>query len=123
MQEIKKIIGENIRYERKKRNMSLSDLAKILHISNGFLGLTERGQRGMDITKYLEVANIFDISLIELTIIRNEEKNNLNDTISEYRRVNKLALLSMIHDLTLIELEFIVKTIQAFKALKKMNKE
>lgn len=77
----------------------------------------------MDITKYLEVANIFDISLNELTIIRNEEKNNLNDTISEYRRVNKLALLSMIHELTLIELEFIVKTIQAFKALKKMNKE
>lgn len=44
--EIWQYIGAKIREEREKRQLTIEELAEILNIAPGFLGLIERGQRG-----------------------------------------------------------------------------
>ena len=37
-----KIIGSNIRYERKRRGLTIDDFAKVIGMAPGFLGLIEK---------------------------------------------------------------------------------
>ena len=57
-------MGEIIRYERKKRKLTLTDLASNLGISTTYLGLIEVGKRGknMNVELLLQIAHIFDVT-------------------------------------------------------------
>lgn len=57
-------MGETIRYERKKRKLTLQDLASKLDISTTYLGLIEMGKRGKNINVelLLKVSAIFGVS-------------------------------------------------------------
>ena len=61
-----KIIGSNIRYERKRRGLTIDDFAKVIGMAPGFLGLIERGQRGTSVKNMVAIAEFFDISLDDL---------------------------------------------------------
>ena len=51
-----KIIGSNIRYERKRRGLTIDDFAKVIGMAPGFLGLIERGQRGTSVTNMVAIS-------------------------------------------------------------------
>lgn len=57
-------LGEAIRYERKKRNLTLQTLAAKLGISTTYLGLIEVGKRGKNINVdlLLKLSTIFGVS-------------------------------------------------------------
>ena len=58
---LRTIIGENIRQERMARNISLEELAAILGLTSGFVGLIERGQRGATPITLLKLSTAFGL--------------------------------------------------------------
>lgn len=117
-----RIIGSNIRYERKKRDLTIEELSDILAIAPGFLGLIERGQRGTSIKNLCRIADFFSLTLDQLITHYIDEGNTMsvkedpveNDIVSK-----RLAAESIINNLDSDELDFVITTL---KGLKKYNK-
>lgn len=61
-----KIIGKNIRIERKMHNLSTEELARRLDLSASYIGLLERGIRCPSLKCLFKICDIFDISIEDL---------------------------------------------------------
>lgn len=113
------IIGSNIRYERKKRHLTIEDLSEILGIAPGFLGLIERGQRGTSIKNLVTIANFFSLTLDEL-ITRDVTNNGLMvREAGEEEFTKEDTLVSLVHSLDSGEIDFIISTIKNLRKLTK----
>ncbi len=117
-----KIIGSNIRYERKKRNLTIEDLAEIIGMAPGFLGLIERGQRGTSIKNLVKIAEIFSLSLDQLITIdlRNYELNGVSEsarTPKKARFAKLSTLTSLMKNMSESELEYLISNIKALRKL------
>lgn len=114
-----KIIGSNIRYERKRRGLTIDDFAKVIGMAPGFLGLIERGQRGTSVKNMVAIAEFFDISLDDL--ITKDLSNggaDMKDMESTRSAKARRALKSLVSSLTEDEIVFITSVI---KSMNKMN--
>ena len=114
-----KIIGSNIRYERKRRGLTIDDFAKVIGMAPGFLGLIERGQRGTSVKNMVAIAEFFDISLDDL-ITKDLSSGGADMKDMENTRSAKArrALRSLVSSLTEDEIVFITSVI---KSMNKMN--
>lgn len=94
-----KIIGTNIRYERRLRGLTIDDFAKIIGMAPGFVGLIERGQRGTSISNMVKIAEFFNITLDDL--ITKDLSHGEAVAVKELKRASKdrKALISMINSL------------------------
>ena len=114
-----KIIGSNIRYERKRRGLTIDDFAKVIGMAPGFLGLIERGQRGTSVKNMVAIAEFFDISLDDL--ITKDLSNggaDMKDMENTRSAKARRALKSLVISLTEDEIVFITSVI---KSMNKMN--
>ena len=114
-----KIIGSNIRYERKRRGLTIDDFAKVIGMAPGFLGLIERGQRGTSVKNMVAIAEFFDISLDDL--ITKDLSNggaDMKDMENTRSAKARRALKSLVSSLTEDEIVFITSFI---KSMNKMN--
>ena len=114
-----KIIGSNIRYERKRRGLTIDDFAKVIGMAPGFLGLIERGQRGTSVKHMVAIAEFFDISLDDL--ITKDLSNggaDMKDMENTRSAKARRALKSLVSSLTEDEIVFITSVI---KSMNKMN--
>lgn len=114
-----KIIGSNIRYERKRRGLTIDDFAKVIGMAPGFLGLIERGQRGTSVKNMVGIAEFFDISLDDL--ITKDLSNggaDMKDMENTRSAKARRALRSLVSSLTEDEIVFITSVI---KSMNKMN--
>ena len=114
-----KIIGSNIRYERKRRGLTIDDFAKVIGMAPGFLGLIERGQRGTSVKNMVAIAEFFDISLDDL--ITKDLSNggaDMKDMENTRSAKARRALRSLDSSLTEDEIVFITSVI---KSMNKMN--
>lgn len=114
-----KIIGSNIRYERKRRGLTIDDFAKVIGMAPGFLGLIERGQRGTSVKNMVAIAEFFDISLDGL--ITKDLSNggaDMKDMENTRSAKARRALRSLVSSLTEDEIVFITSVI---KSMNKMN--
>ena len=114
-----KIIGSNIRYERKRRGLTIDDFAKVIGMAPGFLGLIERGQRGTSVKNMVAIAEFFDISLDDL--ITKDLSNggaDMKDMENTRSAKARRALKSLVSSLTEDEIVFITSVI---KSMNKMN--
>ena len=114
-----KIIGSNIRYERKRRGLTIDDFAKVIGMAPGFLGLIERGQRGTSVKNMVAIAEFFDISLDDL--ITKDLSNggaDMKDMENTRSAKARRALRSFVSSLTEDEIVFITSVI---KSMNKMN--
>ncbi|WP_432662527.1 helix-turn-helix transcriptional regulator [Wukongibacter baidiensis] len=66
MEYSQQVLGDHIRNQRQKRNITIEQLAELVDISPSFLGLVERGQRGLSIDKLCKVADVFNLSVDSL---------------------------------------------------------
>lgn len=117
-----KIIGSNIRYERKKRDLTIEELSDILCIAPGFLGLIERGQRGTSIKNLCRIADFFSLSLDELITryVDDDKALSVNEGGDDSDKEKKqLAAGSFINNLDIDELDFVISML---KGLKRYNK-
>ena len=114
-----KIIGSNIRYERKRRGLTIDDFPKVIGMAPGFLGLIERGQRGTSVKNMVAIAEFFDISLDDL--ITKDLSNggaDMKDMENTRSAKARRALRSLVSSLTEDEIVFITSVI---KSMNKMN--
>lgn len=56
-------LGQKIRIERQKNNLSQDKLAELCEISTSYLGHIERGTRKMSLETLVTIANVLNISL------------------------------------------------------------
>ncbi|MDR2899723.1 MAG: helix-turn-helix transcriptional regulator [Clostridiales bacterium] len=115
----RKKIGENIRFERTKRNISIDELAEMLGLSTAFIGLIERGQRGAKLSNLIKIADIFGITVNELIY------GNLNSVtyVNESKEddiifLKKGTISSLLFDLDENELDFVIASIRNLKVLR-----
>ena len=115
--EYNRIIGSNIRFERRKKNLTIEDLSEILNIAPGFLGLIERGQRGTSIKNLCTIADFFGLTLDQLITEDLSGNLELKEPVkSDYDK--KLETCeSLIRSLNSDELEFIICEIRNLRKL------
>ena len=115
--EYNRIIGSNIRFERRKKNLTIEDLSEILNIAPGFLGLIERGQRGTSIKNLCTSADLFGLTLDQLITEDLSGNLELKEPVkSDYDK--KLETCeSLIRSLNSDELEFIICEIRNLRKL------
>ncbi|AJG96780.1 transcriptional regulator [Clostridium beijerinckii] len=73
---IYKILGENIKRERLKLNLTQDQLSEKLDISTSYLGRIERGERNLPLDTLIRISNIFNVSidyLLRGCIVSNNE--------------------------------------------------
>lgn len=93
-----KTIGQNIARLRKENNMSQSDLAKILNVSNKTISKWECGNGIPDVLSLKNIANTFNISIDDLvsssTSINKENKNDNTQDLANNRQQNSSKSIS-----------------------------
>ncbi|GHU77705.1 hypothetical protein FACS1894188_12440 [Clostridia bacterium] len=104
------ITGNNIRKERKQRNMTLADLAEITDVTAGFMGLVERGCRGMAAGKLIKIAEAFELTINDLVT---EKKSGGEVDYSQQKALN--TAVSVLNEK---EMDYIISIA---KALRKMR--
>ena len=68
------MIGDRIKKERLLKNITQSELSKLLEVSPSTIGMYEQNRRLPDIDKIIKLSDIFDVStdyLLDVTNIRN----------------------------------------------------
>jgi len=108
------IVGENIRRERVSRDITIEELSEILKITPGFIGLIERGQRGIAPATLFKLSEIFGISIDvffcshEDSALKFAEKNESLNTIGAQKKKVDSLLSAFKED----ELDFVVTMLQ-----------
>ena len=108
-----KNIGTNIRLLRKSRGLTIEDLACVLDIAPGFLGLVERGTRGVSLANLARICTFFNVTLDQLVKGRVEVEPYVVDKDSLMGKVHDLAF-----SLTEEELKVITNNAKRVMALK-----
>lgn len=74
-------VGKNIRFLRRRMNMSINKLARAVSITPSFLGLVERGERGLRIENLCKLSSVFGITLDDLVFndFMDETKNSARE--------------------------------------------
>jgi len=121
---IKNIVGENVRRERMLRNLSMEELANMTGRTIGFIGLIERGKRGVTaelLAKFAEVFNISadkllqprDCEAVEEAVPRDSEISNNTSGIT----ISRATINSLLYDANEKELSFIISVIRSMKKM------
>ena len=95
-------VNDKIRTIRETRNWSQEDMAEKMNMSKNGYAKIERGETNLNLHKLEQIANIFNINVLEL--IKNDDKNVLffmNDHNTDYYGSNE-NLTSEIAQLKLI---------------------
>ena len=120
---VKENLGKTVKKYRLMYDLSIEELAKLLGLSSAFVGLIERGERGINLKNLVRLSEIFDID-INLLIYDNglglKERKLLGfSEPKETEEERKLRSLSaLLTGLNAKELEFIIENV---KSLKKMQ--
>ena len=75
-------LGQKIRSERQKHNLSQDKLAELCNISTAFLGHIERGSRKMSLETLVTLANALNISIDYLLLDDLTESNAILSAIT-----------------------------------------
>lgn len=110
-----KNIGQNIRYERLKRDLTIEELSEIINIAPGFLGLIERGQRGTSLSNLIKISKFFKISLDDLII---KDISNISKVEESKDSKSKELLDDYLRILAEDDLEFFIDVVKSFVKLR-----
>jgi len=82
-------ISLGIRIKRKRLEMNLTQecLAELAKISTPYMGQIERGEKGLSLENFVNIANALKCSTDEL--LRDTTENNINARISEIQQIIK----------------------------------
>lgn len=121
MTDYDKMVGRNIRNQRKYRNISSAELAQMLDVSLSSIGHIERGNRSVSISNLIKLAEIFNMGVEHFfygtrgRVIISEEKPE--DPIKE----RKNTLNTLLFGMEPHEIDFVISIVRNLKALKKDN--
>jgi len=81
---INKEIGQRIRKLRISHGISMDELSSKLGITQGFLGLVERGERGASVRRLVAFSEIFNVSLDYLVSGKDNPVAIMGNTLNEH---------------------------------------
>ena len=114
-------LGRVIKKYRLKYDLSVDELASLMGLSSVFVGLMERGARGVNLKNLVRLSEIFDVDINMLLYDEYFEKSN-SPAFSEQKETKeerKLRTLKAIcSDLTGEELDYITENVKNLKKMK-----
>lgn len=112
---LKKIMGENIRNERVSRSMSIDELAELLELTSGFVGLIERGRRGATAYTLFKLSDIFGMPIDDMFVNTDGYAARVSEDKSSPVKAKRAKINSILYDLNESELDFIIAIIKELK--------
>ncbi|MDR1533089.1 MAG: helix-turn-helix domain-containing protein [Clostridiales bacterium] len=106
-----KIIGNNIRNARITKGMKIDDLANVLGVSAGYVGLIERGKRGTTASTLKKISTVFDVPIGDFFA---EE----GFILSESGTPRHELIRSLTVDFADPELDFVISIIRNYRAMR-----
>ena len=114
---LRTIIGENIRSERMARNFSIDELAELLELTPGFVGLIERGQRGTTPSTLFKLADVFGMSIDALFYHNQDTSISFGEEYTDDSQIRRKKISSLISDFTNSELDFVITTLKGIRGM------
>jgi Predicted transcriptional regulators len=86
-----KLLGKNIKYYRKQKQLTQEQMAEQLDLSLGFISQVERGITKMSLDTLVDVCDLLGCSAAELldNVQINREKTELDDFLALYEKLPK----------------------------------
>ena len=116
-EELNVLIGQNVRRERKARDMSIEELARVMDFSVSFIGLMERGQRGVMTHNVYKLAKIFGVSVKKFFEAFPQGGAVVPETAQGLKQ-KQSKLASLTYNLSETEIDFIISTIKKLKSFR-----
>ncbi len=107
------LLGNQIRKQRKLKKYTLEQLAEILGVSTTFIGQIERAKGIPSLETLVKIANALDVSVDSLLF------EDLNTKSGNSHFIN--TVIALTEDFTTKEKDFVLRTIEVFKAFKEQN--
>ena len=117
---LRAIIGENVRNERVSRDISLDELAELLELTPGFMGLIERGRRGTTSSTLFKLADVFGIPIDELFYRSQRSSLSYGEDEIDARRSKRKKISSLISNFNEKELDFVLLTIRSLRSFNEL---
>jgi len=118
-EELRTVIGANIRRERKSRGISIDELGSMLNLSPSFVGLIERGHRGTTIVTLLKLSDMFEMPIDAFFYPKGDYSPKLaGDSMIDIKR-QKLAFLTS--DFSDMELDFVISSVKGLRGIYRSN--
>ena len=117
LKNLKKSIGQRIKSERVKKNMKVEELALILNVSESFIRLIERGERGTSIQLLLQICNVFDLNIGDFFSKKVLTLNERKENAERQNLLNVINNLLRIMDMT--QLNFILEMLKNLEVMRK----
>ena len=121
--QLKVIIGENIRNERILRKISIDELAEMLDLTSGFVGLIERGQRGTTTIALYKLAGIFGLSIDSFFRQKRSMPIEMGEEYISKKQIKRKKIESLISDFTENELDFVISVVKSVRVLNSTDGE
>ncbi|MCL2610648.1 MAG: helix-turn-helix domain-containing protein [Defluviitaleaceae bacterium] len=110
----KENLGKTIKKYRLAYDLSVNELAELLGLSATFVGLIERGERGVSLKNMVCLTKIFDVDINEL-VYDTGESLAVKLTLEERKLKSLYALLTGLNER---ELRYIMANVENLKILK-----
>ncbi|WP_410986392.1 helix-turn-helix domain-containing protein [Bacillus cereus] len=104
-----KLIGENIRFLRKKRGLTQEELAEQINLQQAYIGGVERGERNISMLTLQKIAVGLEVSPEKVLSL-----GNINLLTNSQRDEYLTIITSLIHQKDVDELQFILKFLHNF---------
>jgi len=119
---IKENLGKTVKKYRLMYDLSIEELAKLLGLSSAFVGLIERGERGVSLKNLVRLSEIFDIDINQLiydSSLEHKDRKLLGfSEPKETEEERKLRSLSaLLTGLNAKELEYIIENVKSLKRM------
>lgn len=111
-----KDIGQRIRKEREKLNLSRQELAELVSLSDYYIGQLERGERQMSLNVLVSLATCLHLSLDYIVFGNQEEITSVQEDLTPYEvnsnYYNNSEITELFNRCSESEKELIVKLIK-----------
>lgn len=111
-----KLVGENIRFLRKKRGLTQEELAERTNLQQAYIGGVERGERNISMLTLQKIAVGLEVSPEKVLYL-----GNINLLDNPQREEFLTIITSLIHQKNVDELQFILKFLHTFSEFVESN--
>ena len=122
---LRNIVGDNIRHERLSRDITIDELAELLKVSHGFVGLIERGQRGITLSTLLDVSRVFGVPVDDFFVAVDKPSLKLAEEVKPLESTNakKKKVDSLLSTFFEYELDFVIASLQNMRVMSRSREE
>lgn len=122
-EQLRCIIGENIRNQRMARDISIDELAEMLDLTSGFVGLIERGHRGTTPITLFKLSDVFSLSIDSFFHKKEESSLSMAEEYVSKNQTKRKKIDSLISDFSERELDFVIAMLKYLRIMTRSEDE